>query len=137
MKLKVNGLKDYNGFYITIAFAHDDLTLDDTKQVTVGPIYESENHLLDSFVRLIDSAKKMQKPFKEINGATEWLNGNPTIKAFDTVCFRLNLLAKMQEAGFKKNAIVADYGVFYKYGEKVSTVNVEETNLKGLTVEYD
>ncbi len=135
MILKVDGLKDYNGFYVTLALAQDEFDTN-LKAITVGPIYETELHLLDSFVRMVDSAVKMQKPLKEVTGAMEWLNGNPTVKAFDTVCFRLNLLAKMQDAGFKKTAIVAKYGVVYKCGEKLSAVSVEDTHQKGLTIEY-
>ena len=135
MLLKVNGLKDYNGFYVTLAFAQDEFDMD-LKAITVGPIYESEAHLMESFLRMVDSAVKMKKPLKEIQGANEWLNGDPTVKAFDTVCFRLNLLSKMQDAGFKKNAIVAKYGVVYKCGEAISAVSVEDTHQKGMTIEY-
>jgi hypothetical protein len=135
MILKVDGLKDYNGFYVTLALAHDEFDTD-LKAITVGPIYESEAHLLDSFVRMVDNAAKLKKPLKEITGAMEWLNGDPTVKAFDTVCFRLDLLGKMQEAGFKKTAIVAKYGVVYKCGEKISRVSVEDTHQKGMTIEY-
>ena len=135
MIVKVDGLKDYDGFYVTLALTQDEFDTN-LKAITVGPIYETEARLLESFIRMADSAAKLKKPLKEIPDALDWMNGNPTVKAFDNVCFRLNLLAKMEAAGFKKNAIVAKYGVVYKCGEKISHVSIEDTHQKGMTIEY-
>ena len=129
MLLRVHGLKSYDGFYVKMSFENSPL-------ITVGPFYESENILLDKFIRMVNHSAKTQQSLSVNPEFMDWWNCKSSVKNFTTVAKRIDLKNIMETVGIRKNTILSRYTVVYKTGGNEFVVSVEDINQSSCFFEY-
>ena len=134
MLLKVNGLKTYDGFYVEAKMESKNGT---EESLSFGPFSENDNILFDKFLRLINQSCVTQQPLIHCGEFKDWFDCKSTVKGFVDLAKRINVAGKYTESDIRRTSTVLKYNIYYRTGNEILSVNVEDINQPSLFFKYD
>lgn len=134
MLLQVNGLKTYEGFYVRTMLEKKDGS---TINGQFGPFYESDNILLDKFIRMIHKSAIFQMALNQQPEFNDWYNCKSTVKGFEALAKRINLKGFYEVNDIRKTSGVLEYNVVYFTNGRLLPVTIQDINQQNLFFKYN